>query len=233
MRVCTYISTGLWMLHAQIFVHVFINGAWVSFVTCDSICSHFCELLCAYAVLDVYECASVFMYVCDSLRLATNCACWFTHICVWAYIPVCVCTLVYVFVFVSVFFVSCSECEPLLQPTLWLVFAVTLLRNLQVASSYEHEARYIVVSLTSNVLFLRLVNKSGDSLLLILPIFLHLPEEHEFPLSGISRTKLMIRVYFGITTNKAKGQSFGRALETGFHHVFLTLVQQETLCRAI
>jgi len=91
-----------------------------------------------------------------------------------------------------------------------------LLRNLDRANGHINGARYVIESMTNNILFLKLAVGPHKGKLLALPRMPCGPGSEDFPIPGFTRTQFPVRVCFAMTTNKAQGQSFKQELGISF-----------------
>ncbi len=91
-------------------------------------------------------------------------------------------------------------------------FMVMLLRNLCPQKGHVNSARYSVEHMLSNLLHLKVAVGSHAGSRLTLPRVPCGPGDDNFPLSGFKRTQFPVRVCFGMTINKAQGQSIGGKL---------------------
>lgn len=84
-------------------------------------------------------------------------------------------------------------------------------------------ARYIVESMTKNVLLRRSAYERGDAKRFLLPRVRCDLGDEDIPLPVLFRTHLPVRACFAITTRKSQEHSFGGAHEIDVLHEFFTL----------
>ena len=70
----------------------------------------------------------------------------------------------------------------------------------------------MVEGTAQNVLYLSVAVGNYKGTKLALPRMPCGPGDDSFPIQGFTRTQFPVRVCFGVTTNKAQGQSFGGSL---------------------
>ncbi len=87
-----------------------------------------------------------------------------------------------------------------------------LLRNLCPQKGHANGARYIVEHMSSNLLHLKVAVGLYAGSRLTQPRVPWRPLDDTFPVAKFKRTQFPVRVCFGMTINKAQGQSFGSKL---------------------
>ncbi len=87
-------------------------------------------------------------------------------------------------------------------------FKVMLLRNLCPQEGHVNGARHTVEHMSNNLLHLKVAVGSHAGKRLTLPRVPCGPEDDNFPIPGFKRTQFPVLFCFGMTINKAQGQSF-------------------------
>jgi len=89
---------------------------------------------------------------------------------------------------------------------------IMLLLNVDPLNGHVNGARYILESMTNNILFAKLASGTHIGGRIALPRMPCGPGDDNFPVPGFTRTQFPVRVCFALTTNKAQGQSFSGRL---------------------
>ena len=91
-------------------------------------------------------------------------------------------------------------------------YIVMLLRNINPSDGHVNGIRYQVVRMTNNLLMLKSIMGVHKGKILSLPKMPCGSGDDQFPIDGFKRVQFLVRVCFGITTNKSQGSSFGGCL---------------------
>lgn len=88
-------------------------------------------------------------------------------------------------------------------------FIVMLLRHINTPEGHCNGTRYIVENMTTRLVSVTVATGKGKGETFLLPRIPCTPGSADFPVPGVSRLQFPIRICFGVSKNKAQGQSFG------------------------